>query len=179
MPAEFKQNGQAWQNDYQRSYKVFAGSSRSWCLGYQGHIESQSKESTTTWLCWREITKNIEPGIFVSGDIFLLQIAVNNPLENAIKYSPKEKPVHISLEKQDGRAVLSITDRGPGIADSEKQKVFQKFYRTGNEATKRAKGTGLGLYLTRRIIRMHDGNITIQNNPGGGSIFVLSLNAEA
>jgi len=127
----------------------------------------------------REIIKDIEPGIIVSGDLFLLQIAVNNPLENAIKYSPKEKPVQISLQKKDDLAVLKIIDEGPGIDEKEKQKVFQKFYRTGNEATKRAKGTGLGLYLARRIMRTHDGNITIQNNPKGGSIFVLSMKAEA
>ena len=127
----------------------------------------------------RNIAEDIHPGIFVLGDVFLLQIAVNNLVENAIKYSPKEKPIHVSLQKEAGRAILKIRDEGPGIRDTEKLKVFQKFYRTGNEATKRAKGTGLGLYLTKRIAKTHDGNITIQNNIPGGSIFVLSLKAEA
>ena len=127
----------------------------------------------------RKMIENIEGGIFVLGDLFLLQIAVNNLIENAIKYSPKEKPVHIILQKHGTYADLKITDEGIGIADSEKQKVFNKFYRTGNEATKRAKGTGLGLYLTKRIAKTHDGNITIQDNPTGGSIFTLSLKAEA
>lgn len=127
----------------------------------------------------RMIQKDIQSDVFVTGDVFLFQIAVNNLIENAIKYSPKEKPVKISLHKENNGAVLSVADEGPGIADSEKKKVFEKFYRTGNEATKRAKGTGLGLYLTGRIVRSHDGNITIQNNPHGGSIFVLSLHANA
>ena len=127
----------------------------------------------------RNITEHIHPAIFVLGDLFLLEIAVNNLIENAIKYSPKDKPVEITLQKQEGRAIVRIIDEGPGIPDTEKQKVFQKFYRTGNEATRRAKGTGLGLYLTKRIAKTHDGNITIQNNNAGGSIFVLSLKAEA
>ena len=127
----------------------------------------------------RTIEKNITPEIFVNGDSFLLQIAINNLMENAIKYSPKEKPIIAFLEKRNNNAVLKIIDEGPGISETEKQKIFQKFYRTGNEATKRAKGTGLGLYLTSRIAKTHDGNITIEDNPKAGSIFVFSLKAEA
>ncbi len=127
----------------------------------------------------RIIEKNITPEVFVNGDSFLLQIAINNLMENAIKYSPKEKPIIALLEKTNGKAVLKIIDEGPGISTTEKQKIFQKFYRTGNEATKRAKGTGLGLYLTSRIAKSHNGNITIDDNSKAGSIFVFSLKAEA
>lgn len=127
----------------------------------------------------RNFIIHIEKEVFVNGDPFLLQMAINNLLGNAVKYSPKEKPVTVLLEKKSGAAVLSIIDEGAGIPESERSKVFQKFYRTGNEATKRAKGTGLGLYIVKRITQLHDGNITIQNNPKGGSIFVLSLKAEA
>jgi len=55
--------------------------------------------------------------------------------------------------------------------------VFEKFYRLGNEATKRAKGTGLGLYLSKKIIQNHGGNIFVQNNVGGGSIFTVQIAA--
>ena len=127
----------------------------------------------------RIFRKNIDDNIFVQGDPFLLQMAVNNLLDNAVKYSPKEKPVELTLKKEGGMAILSIIDEGSGIPDEERKNIFLKFYRMGNEATKRAKGTGLGLYLTNRISKAHDGNITIQNNPAGGSIFVLSLRAEA
>jgi two-component system sensor histidine kinase CiaH len=123
--------------------------------------------------------KNIENEIFVKGDPFLLQIAINNLLENAIKYSPKETVVEASLQKVENKAVLRITDEGMGISEIEKDKIFKKFYRAGNEATKRAKGTGLGLYLTSRISKTHNGGISIENNPKGGSIFALRLNAEA
>ena len=126
----------------------------------------------------RIIEKNIHPEIFVNGDSFLLQIAINNLMENAIKYSPKEKPIIVTLEKTNGKAALKIIDEGPGISETEKQKIFKKFYRTGNEATKRAKGTGLGLYLSSMIAKTHNANISIEGNPKAGSIFVFSLKAE-
>ena len=79
----------------------------------------------------------------------------------------------------DLKTVLRISDEGVGISEIEKGKIFQKFYRAGNEATKRAKGTGLGLYLTSRISKTHNGTISIEDNPKGGSIFALWLTAEA
>jgi two-component system, OmpR family, sensor histidine kinase CiaH len=127
----------------------------------------------------RSFTKNIAIDIFVIGDLFLLQIAINNLIENAIKYSPKDKPIDIALQKIENWAQLSVTDEGAGVADEDKHLVFEKFYRTGNEATKRAKGTGLGLYLTGRICKTHKGKIKIEDNPKGGSIFILSLLADA
>jgi two-component system, OmpR family, sensor histidine kinase CiaH len=124
---------------------------------------------------YRTMEIKIASDLNVHGDAFLLQIAINNLIENALKYSPKDKPIGVALENINGNVVLQIIDEGAGIADEEKLDVFKKFYRTGNEATRRAKGTGLGLYLTQRIVSAHDGNIAIQNNPKGGSIFVVSL----
>ena len=126
----------------------------------------------------RKISKSIQHDIFVSGDHFLLQIAVNNLIENALKYSPKESEINISLSQGHQLALLQVEDGGMGIADAEKKKVFEKFYRIGNEATKRAKGTGLGLYLTKKIITTHKGRIDIADNPIGGSIFKVELTAE-
>ncbi|MFC4263322.1 sensor histidine kinase [Ferruginibacter yonginensis] len=127
----------------------------------------------------RIIEKDIATEVFVNGDAFLLQIAISNLIENAIKYAPKEKPIVVKLLKQQNQAILQVVDEGPGIAEADKQQVFEKFYRVGNEATKRAKGTGLGLYLTSRIALAHKGKIAVENNPKGGSIFILSLQAEA
>lgn len=123
----------------------------------------------------RILFKNIEKDIIINGDPMLLEIAVNNLLENALKYSPKDMPVNVSLELNDTVAELQICDNGPGIPDEEKKKVFEKFYRVGNEATKRARGTGLGLYITRKIVKTHGGNIFIINNSQGGSIFTIQL----
>ena len=118
---------------------------------------------------------NISNGLFVTGDALLLQMAVNNLLDNAVKYSPKENPVSIELHHQDSKLNLKIRDEGAGIADTEKKKIFEKFYRLGNEATKRAKGTGLGLYLTRKIVTNHHGQLFVENNLPNGSVFIIQL----
>lgn len=125
----------------------------------------------------RDIIKEIADDVIVTGDSMLLQIVVNNLLENALKYSPKEPPIKISLQQNNGTALLKIIDNGPGITGADKKKVFEKFHRLGNEATKRAKGTGLGLYLCKKIVIRHEGSILITDNPGGGSIFTVNLKA--
>ena len=127
----------------------------------------------------RNIRQQIQPEIFTIGDHFLLQIAVNNLVENALKYSHKESTIDITLSQADKFAFLQIKDEGMGIANEEKKKVFEKFYRIGNEATKRAKGTGLGLYLTHKIISTHKGKIIVSDNDPVGSIFAVQLKAEA
>jgi two-component system, OmpR family, sensor histidine kinase CiaH len=124
----------------------------------------------------REIITNLQEQVFIKGDFFLLEIAINNLLENAAKYSPKEKPITIILTSENNLALLFIEDQGEGISDDDKKLVFKKFYRIGNEATRNAKGTGLGLYLVFKICILHDGKITIQNNPKGGSVFTFVLN---
>lgn len=125
----------------------------------------------------RDISSVIEDEVFVNGDPFLLRISINNLLENAVKYSPKEKAVSIRVARRSSLAQIEIEDNGPGIEDEYKKKVFEKFYRLGNEATKRAKGTGLGLYLTKKIVETLGGNIFIQNNTNGGSNFTVQLKA--
>jgi two-component system, OmpR family, sensor histidine kinase CiaH len=124
----------------------------------------------------RKVLANLQDQIFVKGDIFLLEIAFNNLLENAAKYSPKDKPITIVLNSENNLALLHVEDQGEGISEADKKLIFKKFYRIGNEATKNARGTGLGLYLVCKISRLHDGKITIENNPIGGSIFTFVVN---
>lgn len=118
----------------------------------------------------------IESDMEVQGDALLLQIMINNLLENAVKYSPRNKPVLCVLKQENGQVQLSVIDEGTGIDPSEKKNVFRKFYRGGNEATRKAQGTGLGLYLCSRIAADHNAAITIRNRPGGGSIFTVVFN---
>jgi len=124
----------------------------------------------------REIVSEIEENVIIEGDNNLLQILANNLIENALKYSPKDTTVYVNLKHQQDVILFNVIDSGPGINDADKQKVFEKFYRLGNEATKRAKGTGLGLYLCKKIVTRHKGKISIADNPGGGSIFTVQLN---
>lgn len=120
----------------------------------------------------------ITPGIHAETDKMLLQLAINNLLENAVKYTPADKLVLISLQQQNSKIVLSVIDSGSGIPDEEKKKVFDKFYRIGNEDTRKTKGTGLGLYLTKKIIQYLGGNILLKDNKPGGSIFEVTLAAK-
>ncbi len=109
----------------------------------------------------------------VKGDPLLLQMLINNLLENAIKYSPRESPVTARLKKSRSGIELQVKDEGPGIPEEEKKKIFSKFYRIGNEATRKTQGTGLGLYLCRKIAREHNADISVTNNEPRGSNFVV------
>ena len=125
----------------------------------------------------RAFTLTAEGDIMIDGESNLLQMLLNNLLDNAVKYSPKESPVQITLKKTAGNVVLTVADEGEGIAEEEKKNVFEKFYRVGNEATRKAKGTGLGLYLCHKIVKDHNGIITIHNNQPQGAVFTVTLKA--
>ncbi|MBP9097721.1 MAG: two-component sensor histidine kinase [Ferruginibacter sp.] len=123
----------------------------------------------------RKFQSAIQDELFVIGDKMLLQIAINNLVDNAIKYSPKESPITLEADLKSSRVSIRVKDEGKGVEAHEKKKIFDKFYRAGNEATRKAKGTGLGLYLTRKIIGSHKGEIFIKDNTPHGSIFIIEL----
>ncbi|MBX2925586.1 MAG: ATP-binding protein [Chitinophagaceae bacterium] len=124
----------------------------------------------------QSIKEEIEEGIYVKGDGLLLQLAINNLIDNAIKYSGKNKTVTIVLHKKNNNnAILQVVDEGEGIQHAEKKRVFDKFYRSGSERTRQTKGTGLGLYLTKKIIAGHKGTIKVTDNNPSGSNFVITL----
>ncbi len=123
----------------------------------------------------RIFEEDIETGCKITGDRVMLHMAVNNLLENAVKYTPDDKPVRVTLNTVPNALVLRVTDEGTGIPDSEKKKIFNKFYRIGNEESRKAKGTGLGLYLTNKIVQQHKGRITIKDNTPSGSVFEINL----
>jgi K+-sensing histidine kinase KdpD len=125
----------------------------------------------------RALYETIEPHADIKGDSLLLQILISNLLENAIKYSPKDAPVTAKLNKQNGSIKLQVVDEGPGIPDEEKKKIFTRFYRIGNEATRKKQGTGLGLYLCRIIAHDHNADILVTNNEPRGSNFAVVFKA--
>lgn len=121
----------------------------------------------------REFRENIETDADVKGDALLLQMLINNLLENAIKYAPKESPVTAELKKNKSTIELQVIDEGPGIPEEEKKKIFSKFYRIGNESTRKTQGTGLGLYLCAKIAQDHNADILVTNHTPHGSKFVV------
>ena len=123
----------------------------------------------------RIFRSEIQQGADVKGDALLLQMMINNLLENAVKYSPKEAPVLATLKKENGAVQLRVIDEGPGIASEEKKKIFSKFYRIGNEVTRKTKGTGLGLYLCNKIAREHNADISVTDNTPTGSNFTVTF----
>jgi two-component system sensor histidine kinase CiaH len=111
----------------------------------------------------------------VLGDHFLLQIAIDNLLDNARKYSPKLEPITIHVFQKESEMLLKISDRGIGIPDADKRLVFEKFYRSERQENQGAKGTGLGLFLVKRILNAHDGKIWIEDNTPRGTTFLMAL----
>ncbi len=111
----------------------------------------------------------------ITGDQILMRMAINNLLDNAVKYSSRESPVTIRTIQGNGNLTIEIADEGQGVEEVEKKKIFEKFYRVGNEATRKAKGTGLGLYLVQKIIQAHHGKIFVKDNQPKGCIFSVSL----
>lgn len=124
----------------------------------------------------RNIALNISDGLFILGEQLQLQMLINNLIENALKYSPVDAQVTIKLFEKNDKAIVEVIDEGSGILDNEKKQVFEKFYRSGDEKLRNTKGTGLGLYLCKKIVAGHKGIITITNNQPKGSIFTVSLN---
>ena len=123
----------------------------------------------------RQVTASVEDNIEIEGDAMLLKLLLSNLLENANKYSLKDKPVDLRLYKKNDAIFLEVIDQGPGIPDEEKKAVFKKFYRIGNEQTRKAKGTGLGLYICKKIAEDHDAEIFIKDNQLTGSKFIVQF----
>jgi two-component system sensor histidine kinase CiaH len=123
----------------------------------------------------RKLLQEVEDDIDINGDPLLLKLLVSNLLENANKYSQKEKPIVLELKEKEGTIQLHVKDEGCGIQEEERKNVFKKFYRIGNEQTRRAKGTGLGLYLCKKIAEDHNGRIRVEDNQPQGSNFIVSF----
>lgn len=115
------------------------------------------------------------PEVMVIGDRMGLTSVVTNLVENAIKYSADATTIMVKVSEEKGHALFTIADHGFGIPEEEKKKIFQKFYRVGQEETRQTKGTGLGLYIVGRILELHKGRVTVKDNLPSGSVFEVVL----
>ena len=124
------------------------------------------------------IITNLQEGIYIQGDALAISSLILNLLENAEKYSPENSQIKITLKQEKKTACLSVADFGIGIPESEKSKIFEKFYRVGNEDTRKAKGTGLGLFIVKHIVNFHHGDIKVTDNEPSGTVFKVTLPSE-
>ena len=117
----------------------------------------------------------VEDAMEIQGEPLLIQLLINNLIDNANKYAPVTEPIYIHLQSHQNRIQLIVKDQGPGIAAADKNKVFEKFFRVGAETTRTTKGSGLGLYLCKRITEFHNATIQLTTNTPTGSIFTVTF----
>jgi signal transduction histidine kinase len=104
-----------------------------------------------------------------------LQQVASNLINNALCYGPPDEPVRVALRGEDGRVVLSVHNGGPPIADATREALFDPFRRTKGEAPARPSGLGLGLYISRELVRAHGGRIDLQSTSSSGTTFTVEL----
>ncbi|MCL7988019.1 HAMP domain-containing histidine kinase [Sphingobacterium sp. lm-10] len=121
------------------------------------------------------IVATVEPNLMIYADKFAITNVVSNLVENAIKYSPPCAHINVILEKREEGIVFEVADFGEGISDTEKKLIFNKFYRVGNEATRKTKGTGLGLYIVKSVLQKHEASIRVKDNIPNGSVFEVNF----
>jgi len=122
--------------------------------------------------CKSQVIKpELDGDIELKADKFAISNVITNLIENAVKYSPPCATVYVKLKKQGNNLLFSVTDHGEGIPDDEKKLIFNKFYRVGSEATRKTKGTGLGLYIVKTVLQKHNATIKVKDNTPTGSIF--------
>ena len=102
----------------------------------------------------------------------LIKAAIANIISNAIKYGPEGSAIEVGIVYRKEKCTLYVKDRGEGIPEDDKEKIFQRFERAGKIEIK---GAGLGLAIVKRIVSLHDGKVWVEDNPEGGSVFYVSL----
>jgi two-component system phosphate regulon sensor histidine kinase PhoR len=108
----------------------------------------------------------------------LLEQAIVNLLDNAIKYSDEGSSVHVSAYQNDDSIIISVQDHGIGITKEHLPRLFERFYRADKTRSRKLGGTGLGLAIVKHITQAHGGYATVESIPGKGSTFSLHLPAE-
>lgn len=136
-----------------------------------GKLADEARSSTQN-RC--PIQVQVSPGTEgAMADESLLRHILSNLLSNAIKYSPEGSPVGLQIRREDNWAVFSVEDRGIGIPEGDRERLFEAFHRGSNVG--QISGTGLGLMIVRRCVDLHQGSITVDSGLGTGSTFTLKL----
>ncbi|GAB4437736.1 MAG: hypothetical protein OHK0015_30690 [Chloroflexi bacterium OHK40] len=113
--------------------------------------------------------------LMILGDALRLEQVFQNLLQNAFKYSPETEPVSIEVRQQHDRVAISVRDRGIGIPAAAQPQLFQRFFRASNVEAGQVQGMGIGLYVVREIVTLHEGTISVESVEGQGSTFTVIL----
>lgn len=122
-----------------------------------------------------EIVTEFEPMFSVKLDVELMKQVFSNLIENAIKYSKPDSKILLTTDEVEGHIVVQISDQGYGIAEDDLSNIFMKFYRSKEAKTSKIKGTGVGLYLAKYFVELHNGKIDVESKLNQGSTFTVNL----
>ena len=117
--------------------------------------------------------KRVKADVFGDGD--LLITAVNNLISNAVRYSPEGSRVGVGVSRADGIVEISVTDQGIGIAESDRERVFERFFRVDSARSRNTGGSGLGLSIVKHVVQNHGGDVRVWSQPAKGSTFTIRL----
>jgi len=113
--------------------------------------------------------------VVLEGDPDRLRQVLANLLENAVRHAPQGSRVDVGLQRDGGCAVLTVRDRGEGIPEEERERVFQRFYRVDRARSRATGGSGLGLAIVRTLAELHGGSVAAASHPGGGAVLTVRL----
>ncbi len=121
------------------------------------------------------VVKAPKKAVYVWADEHMVRMILENLLSNAIKYTPEGGKIKVVLRKSKGGIKVSVEDSGVGIKDDQKDEIFKQFSRVGNSLSKSVSGSGVGLYLVKNLVEMHEGEITVESDGENGSTFTVYL----
>jgi two-component system phosphate regulon sensor histidine kinase PhoR len=122
-----------------------------------------------------KLSTEVEPGVALRGDRAQLGLLLSNLIDNALRYTPAKGAVCVRLNAAESRAVLQVSDTGPGIPAGELSRVFERFYRVDKARARQTGGTGLGLAIVRHVAEAHGGTVRVDSELGRGSTFTVTL----
>jgi signal transduction histidine kinase len=117
-----------------------------------------------------------EPEVWAECDRDRITQVLGNLFENALKFAPEGSSIVAQIVKKNGKVLVSMTDSGPGVPEQHKKKIFEKFHQVKQGRKIAGQGVGLGLAICKTIIEAHNGEIWVEDNPSGGSVFCFVLN---